>query len=235
MDIQKVLRQEKKYLLSAEQGLRLASKLEKVIEEDPHNGEQGYMVRSLYFDTLDNRDYDEKMAGTEVRRKIRMRIYSPEDDFAFIEIKQKQGGNQLKRSMKISRDHAQRLAQGDYSPLTEYKEPFAWEFYGILNMHAYRPKTIVEYRRRAFILPENSIRITFDSHINATESSREIFSPDLLFYPAQEPWKMVLEVKYNGFLLSYVKNLLRTADRSEMAVSKYCMARAVSRGNLHRV
>lgn len=235
MEIQKVLRQEKKYLLSAQEGLRLGAKLERVIEEDPHNGDNGYMVRSLYFDTLNNRDYEEKMAGVEVRRKIRMRIYSPEDDSALIEIKQKQGANQLKRSMRITREHAQKLAEGDYSPLTKYKNPFAWEFYGILNMHAYQPRTIIEYRRRAFILPENSVRITFDSQINATESSRELFSTNPLFYPAQEPWKMVLEVKFNGFLLSYVEKILRTVEKSEMAVSKYCMGRAVSRGNLHRV
>ncbi len=235
MEIRNVLRQEKKYLISSQEGLRLGSRLEKLIHEDPHNGENGYMVRSLYFDTLNNRDYEEKMAGTELRRKIRLRIYNPEDDFALIEIKQKQGSYQLKRSMKISREHGQKLAEGDYSPLTEYKEPFAWEIYGILNMHTYQPKAIIEYRRRAFILPENSIRITFDSQINATESSREVFSPELLLYPVQEPWKTVLEVKYNGFLLSYVKNLLSTAGKSEMAVSKYCMGRAVSRGNLHRV
>lgn len=235
MEIRNVLRQEKKYLLSTVEELRLRAKLEKVIQGDIHNGENGYIVRSLYFDTLENRDYEEKMAGTEVRRKIRLRLYNPEDDFAFIELKQKQGPYQLKRSMKITREHAQKLAQGDYSVLTAYKEPLAWELYGILNMFTYQPSTIIEYRRKAFIVPENSIRITFDSEISATESSRELFGTDLLLYPVFEPWKTVLEVKFDEFLLSYVKKILRTAGKSEMAVSKYCMGRAVSRGNLHRI
>lgn len=235
MDIQKVLRQEKKYMLSAQHALRLEGNLQRTIEADGHNGEEGYMVRSLYFDTLMNRDYEEKLAGTEVRRKMRIRIYSPEDEFAFLEIKQKQGAYQLKRSMKISRKHASRLAQGDYSVLEEYEEPFAWEFYGILRMNTYLPRTIVEYRRKAYVLPENSIRITFDSQITATESSRDLFDKELLTCPVLEPWKTVLEVKYDGFLLSYVKEILEAANKSEAAVSKYCMARAVTYHNLYRI
>lgn len=235
MEIQKVLRQEKKYLLTAEEALRLKAKLEKVITGDSHNGDEGYMVRSLYFDTLTDKDYEEKMAGAEVRRKLRLRIYSPEDDFALLEIKQKQGSYQLKRSMRIAREHALLLAEGDYSPLMEYEEPFAWEVYGILTMNIYRPKTIVEYRRSAFVMPENSIRITFDSRISATECGRELFDRELLLCPVLEPWKVVLEVKYNGFLLTYLKDLLQSADKSELAVSKYCLARVFTNHNLYRI
>ena len=39
---------------------------------------------------------------------------------------------------------------------------------------------------------------------------------------------MVLEVKYNGFLLSYIKDLLDLVERSELSVSKYCLGRGVS-------
>ena len=38
---------------------------------------------------------------------------------------------------------------------------------------------------------------------------------------------MVLEVKYNGFLLSYLRDLLNEVERSELSVSKYCLARSV--------
>ena len=43
-----------------------------------------------------------------------------------------------------------------------------------------------------------------------------------------DPFQMVLEVKYNGFLLSYLKDLLNLVGRSELSVSKYCLARSVS-------
>ena len=37
----------------------------------------------------------------------------------------------------------------------------------------------------------------------------------------------MLEVKYNGFLLSYIKHMLLPVQKSELSVSKYCMARQI--------
>ncbi len=92
--MREVLRQEKKYLMSYDQFRRLDNTFEKVLHPDPHNGVSGYAVRSLYFDTLQERDFYEKEDGLEIRRKIRLRTYSPTSDFAMLEMKQKQGDNQ---------------------------------------------------------------------------------------------------------------------------------------------
>ena len=110
----------------------------------------------------------------------------------------------------------------------KYRESFAAECYGVMCTQGYRPKTVVEYLRKAYIARENSIRITFDSKIIATEARYDIFAEDLNLYPVMDPFNVVLEVKYNGFLLSYIKNLLDAADRSELSVSKYCLARGIS-------
>ena len=75
---------------------RLSGQLAQVMIEDPHNGAEGYCVRSLYFDTLRDTDYEEKLDGLELRRKIRLRIYAPGDSFAMLEMKQKQGSRQKK-------------------------------------------------------------------------------------------------------------------------------------------
>ncbi len=74
-----------------------------------------------------------------------------------------------------------------------------------MEMWAYRPKTVVEYDRFAFIAPENSIRITFDSGIRANEVNFNIFDRNLVLNSVMSPFAVVLEVKYNGFLLSYIK------------------------------
>ena len=55
-----VLRQEKKYLLSYDQFRRLDHQFMQVLHPDSHNGMNGYAVRSLYFDTLQERDFYEK-------------------------------------------------------------------------------------------------------------------------------------------------------------------------------
>lgn len=223
-----VLREEKKYLISIEEALRTGHFLSQFLIEDPHNGIHGYMVRSLYFDTLYDRDFFEKQEGIELRRKVRLRIYDPAADFALLEMKQKEGPNQKKRSLRVSRDDALALIGGNYEVLLSYPEPFAAECCAFMHMHVYRPKTIVEYNRKAFIAKENKIRITFDSQIYATETSFDLFSPRLNMNPVLDPYSVVLEVKYNGFLLTYIQSMLDGIDKSELSVSKYCLARQQS-------
>ena len=223
-----VLRQEKKYAINLADGAALRQRLGPVMHADAHNGAQGYVIRSLYFDTLDDQDFRDKVDGLELRRKIRLRAYSPQADFAMLEMKQKEGPYQRKRSLRLTRADAARLCLGDYRPLQGYQDPFAAECYGLMHCRGYRPRAIVEYRRQAYVARENHIRVTLDSRIVATESSCDLFSGRLPLYPVMDPSHMVLEVKYNGFLLSHIKDLLDLVGRPELSVSKYCLARGVT-------
>ena len=98
-----------------------------------------------------------------------------------------------------------------------------------MNMHCYRPKAVIEYKRNAFIVKENKIRITLDHDIKATESNFNIFDKNLNQNLMMNNFFVVLEVKYNGFLLSYIKDLLNDINKSEISVSKYCLGRSVSK------
>ena len=80
-----VQREEKKFLISVAEYLRKSCELEKILMQDPHNGSDGYLIRSLYFDTLYDNDFFEKQAGIETRRKIRLRCYDPNQDYAMLE------------------------------------------------------------------------------------------------------------------------------------------------------
>lgn len=224
-----VLRQEKKFLISLPQFYRYSHDLSQILKLDSHSQGEGYMIRSLYFDTLDDKDYHEKEDGVELRRKIRLRNYGPDTPFALIEMKQKQGALQKKRSLKLSREDAKRLISGDYSVLLKYDKPFAAECFSLMNMLCYRPKTVVTYLRKAFVAKENEIRVTFDHHIKGTESCYDIFSDTLLENSILDPYLAVLEVKFNGFLLGYIKDMLRECDTSERSVSKYCLGRSASK------
>jgi len=222
-----VLRQEKKYLLTVPDGQKIEAGLGSCMLQDEHNGPDGYTVRSLYFDALNDGDYRDKIDGIELRRKLRLRVYSPAADFAMLEMKQKEGPYQRKRSLRVGREDARRLCGGDCSPLLKYGNPFAAECYGLMQYKCYRPRSVVEYRRRAFIAKENHIRITLDSRITATEARWDLFASDLAQYPVLDSFNLILEVKYNGFLLSYIKELVSEADRSEFSQSKYCLGRSV--------
>ena len=226
--MRQVLRNERKFLINTADFMAKKHQLQQLLHEDPHNGPEGYSIRSLYFDTEYDHDFFEKQTGVEVRKKLRLRLYDPTGDFAVLEMKQKQGEQQRKRSLQMSREDAQRLIACDYTPLLRYPEPFAAECYALMQTRCYRPRTIVEYRRMAFIAKENSIRVTFDHQIDATGSSFALFDPHLLMTPVMDRSQAVLEVKYNGFLLSYIKDMLSNLGRSELSVSKYCLARQIN-------
>ncbi len=222
-----VLRQEKKYLVNIVDSRKLCARLDKVMEQDKHNGLYGYRIRSLYFDRPGDGDFWDKVDGMEYRRKIRLRNYGPATDFAMLEMKQKEGAYQKKRSLPVRKKDALEFCRGNYTPLLSYGDGFAAECYGLMNSMCYRPRAVVEYRRMAYVAKENRIRITIDDRITATESCYDIFSPALCQYPVLDDFSAVLEVKYNRFLPGYIKELLRFADRSEFSISKYCLSRSV--------
>lgn len=226
----RVMRTERKYLLSKLQISGLYARLAAVMSGDPVNGTKAYMVRSLYFDTVYNDDYFEKMAGIERRQKIRLRIYDVNAPKAKLEIKEKQGQAQLKRSLVVSREDAMELQKANYEVLKKYDSPLAEELYGIMTTKQYRPVCIVEYKRIAFTNYTNDTRITLDSDIRSNEGNYSIFDPKLQLYPVTNELGTVLEVKYNGFLLSYIKDMIGTLDCHESANSKYCMARKYGLG-----
>lgn len=223
-----VTREEKKFLISIEEFKAKSHFLDKLLLQDEHNGTDGYIIRSLYFDTVYDDDFFEKLEGVETRRKIRLRIYDPKHDYAMLEMKQKQGAAQKKRSLRMSREDAQLLIQGKYDVLLKYEEDFARECYALMQYKCYRPKTIVQYNRKAYIAKENKIRITFDNNIIATESCFDLFSENLVMNPVLDKFNVVLEVKFNGFLLDYIRQFINSINKSELSVSKYALARQQS-------
>ena len=66
----RVFREEKKFLIGMAEAIQKSHRLGQIMQEDPHNGVHGYRIRSLYFDTVYDEDYHEKLAGIETRRKI---------------------------------------------------------------------------------------------------------------------------------------------------------------------
>ncbi|WP_036931619.1 polyphosphate polymerase domain-containing protein [Proteocatella sphenisci] len=226
-----VSRTEKKYGISKITASNMRRIFSTTLKSDKHNTGDGYMVRSLYFDSYDDSDYYDKEDGYNYRKKIRLRIYSTDSEVAKLEKKEKVGSNQWKRSLSISKSDALKLIDGDFSPLIEDGSDFAFEMYEIMTIGIYRPRCIIEYDRVAFIVEENDIRLTLDSNIRATESNFDLFSENLQFYPVSHPTEVTLEVKYDNFLFSYIKEMLALCDKKQISNSKYIMGRSVSRFN----
>ena len=94
-----------------------------------------------------------------------------------------------------------------------------------MNYKCYRPKTIVQYNRYACVAKEYKTRITFDSNIESTERCFDLFSDRLDMNPVMDRYNVILEVKYNGFLLEYIRRMINSINRSEISASKYVLAR----------
>lgn len=222
---QTVVRTEEKYLLDVREAEALYGRLCLQLKGDSFNGTKPYLVRSLYFDTLDNCDYEEKLMGIENRRKIRLRVYDPHSETAKLEIKKKHGAAQKKSSVTVTREDAKALIAGNYDVLKAYDSETAQEIWGrMVSMH-YRPVCMVEYFRRAFVVSTNDTRITFDSEVRSNEGNFGLFDDKLYTYPVMDINQTILEVKYNRFLLGYVQDMLHLSRGEAVSSSKYCMAR----------
>lgn len=224
-----VTRKENKYDIGLIETADMKRRLGIYMESDPHNGETGYLVRSLYFDTLYDADFVQKVDGYDERQKIRLRVYSADAMTAKLEVKEKEDALQRKRSLSIERSEAQQMINGDYRFLLRREEPLAHWLYAFLNARCYRPKCVVEYDRYAYILEHNDTRITFDQNLRASESNYDIFDKDLVLYPVSAPGAVTMEVKYTGFLLSHLKNELNYCDKTRCSNSKYCRARMITK------
>ena len=223
-----VCRREEKYPLDVTYAYEYRSVFSAMLMTDSFSQRGSYMVRSLYFDTSEDRDYFQKINEQNVRRKIRLRIYSPTDQRAKLEMKQKENIFQRKRSLTISKAEALELIGGNYSVLLRYSEDFAAELYTLMAGELYRPKSIVEYQRYAFMARENNIRLTFDGDIRATETDFNLFSEKLPLTPVFPPDKVIFDVKYDKFILEYISNLISRVDARSISSSKYCLSRSVT-------
>ncbi len=223
-----VYRSEKKYYINLMQSIKLKSKLKYLMKIDENiKDNNGYTIRTLYFDSYDDDDYFDKVDGLNLRKKIRLRIYSTKQETAKLELKQKEGNLQRKQSLTISKDIALQMINGNYEPLLGLQKEFAQKIYYMLQRGYYRPKCLLTYQRFAFVENINKIRITFDSDIKYTESDFRLFEDCIILTPyIHDP---ILEVKYDGFLLDHIRKLLENIDSQQCSISKYIISRSLKK------
>ena len=105
-----VHRTENKYPISLIEASILKNRLANVMYQDEYDEDGlGYTIRNLYFDSLNQDDYYEKLAGNKERKKIRIRVYNINDEKCKLEVKKKNGDYQHKISIWIKKEHAKKL------------------------------------------------------------------------------------------------------------------------------
>ena len=222
MEVLKTFRHEYKYIIPYEEMLNLRKELEGVATLDRGDS---YIVRSLYFDTPDDKDYYDKQGGEMIRKKVRLRIYDVNDNKAKLEIKGKYDYHQLKESLVISKSDAINIINGNYDSLLMMDNDLAKRLY-VFFMTGYRPKVIIEYDRMAFITTTTT-RITFDYNIKKSNDFDDFYSDKINYFELTDPKDVILEVKFDRFLEPYLSKILMRHVSRYQSVSKYVMGRNV--------
>ena len=223
-------RQELKYYLSEIQSQSLLHQLSQLMAFDSNSeGSRGYVVRSLYFDSIDDECLYQKQSGLLYRQKIRLRTYGDSRNgvcgVAKFEIKQKHGQLVNKDSVSIDLEDARQICRGEYGLLLKPDNPVLNKIYTIFSTRVYKPKVIVEYNRVALSLPVANIRVTFDQNLRSNVNQLELFEPSRSSMPVIVEGKQILEVKFDEYFPGFLKRVLSGYSAERMAISKYTLAR----------
>ena len=220
------LRHELKYLITPAELSVLRGVLKPIMQLDPNGNENNeYIIRSLYFDTINDDALMEKIAGVGNRKKYRIRIYNFSDRVIKLECKSKYGDLISKQSVSIPRDLAEQLIAGDPEGLQRMRHPLLHDVYREMRTRLLRPAVIVDYVREAYLHPAQEVRITFDKQLRTGLYSTDIFNPSLPTYPVFDDPVEVLEVKYDEFLPAHLQTVLSGITAQRSAVSKYTWCR----------
>ncbi|PIT86725.1 MAG: hypothetical protein COU33_01540 [Candidatus Magasanikbacteria bacterium CG10_big_fil_rev_8_21_14_0_10_43_6] len=221
-----VNRFEYKYFLSQADYMVLKARIGEVLQRDPYAGEDGtYRVRSLYFDTLANTAYYDKIDGVSKRAKVRMRMYNGDLGTIKLEIKEKHGDVVRKISSQIDEHVAQHLIQKGIDAHEFDVAAIDSEMRQYLDRDIYKPVVMIEYIREAFWGQINDVRITFDSHVKKKEYTKDFLHANAVLERAEELPFVILEVKFNTSLPPYISRLLTFNNHHRLAISKYCLSR----------
>lgn len=229
--MEKKYRHELKYLCNLTDIPVLESRLKGITRLDAHVGEKGYYhIRSLYFDDYHNTCYKMNEAGVDSRMKYRIRIYNCSEKQITLEKKIKLHGMTRKVSAPLNKEQCGQLLQGKLLSMKQeefetYPELLK-EFLVWMASRNGRPKVIVAYDRVPYIYKQGNVRITVDKNIQSSKDFTRFFEQDMQKCPILPKGKVLVEVKYDEFLPSFIKERLEIGKLRQTTFSKYYLCRS---------
>jgi SPX domain protein involved in polyphosphate accumulation len=202
----------------------IRQRLSVIAKKDPHAAEGSYKIRSLYFDTPTDKALLEKINGVNKREKFRIRYYDSNTSVILLEKKSKYNGLCSKERVLLTREEAQMVAEGRYDWMMLSNSQLVKELYVKIRSQGLRPKTIVDYTREPFIYPYGNVRVTLDYNIRTGMGSTDFLNADCITVPAGK-WHVILEVKWDAFLPSVIRDIVQMNGRQTTAFSKYAVCR----------
>ncbi len=217
-------RHEWKHEISAMDLLVLRQRLRAVATPDPHAVNGRYRIRSLYFDTPADQALREKINGVSNREKFRIRYYNDDPGLIRVEKKSKQGGLCHKDSAEVSREEVEKLLRQDLEWMQDPQRPLLQELRSRMITQGLAPKVIVSYTREPFVFAPGNVRVTMDYGIRTSLQWDKFLQPDSMTIPLREE-AIVIEVKWDEFLPSIIRDAVQLGSRRTTAFSKYAACR----------
>lgn len=217
-------RHEWKIELSQADLLILRQRLRCVLKPDPHAVDGRYLIRSLYFDTPEDKALREKLDGVSRREKFRIRYYNGDLSCIHLEKKSKIAGLGRKDTAVLTQEQAQAIVDGNISWMAGSGEPLIAELCCKMRAQRLRAKTIVDYTREPFVYGPGNVRVTLDYNIRTGLSCTDFLNGNCPTIPVPDS-PAILEVKWDAFLPDAVRDLVQLPGRRAGAFSKYAACR----------
>lgn len=216
-------RHEWKHEINYSDMLVLRHRLKAVARCDPNAPNGRYFIRSLYFDTPYDKALKEKINGISRREKFRIRYYNGDTSFIRLEKKSKLDGLYSKEGASLTADEAQSIICGDIDFMRTSENELVRELYDKMNSQQLRPKTIVDYDREAYVYPAGNVRVTMDCNIRTGLYSTDFLDMNCVTVPVTGA--VILEVKWDEFLPSTIRDAVQLEGRHTSSFSKYAACR----------
>ena len=218
------LRHEVKHEISESDLLILRQRLRAVMKPDSHAVNGRYMIRSLYFDNLDDKALREKLDGVSIREKYRIRLYNNDPSTIRLERKFKQGALGCKTAVSLTPEQAQAIANGDVEWMSRSTDEVILGFYTRIKNEGLKAKVIVDYTREPVVFGPGNVRVTLDYGIRTGLSCTDFLNPDCVTVPIMDS-PCILEVKWDNFLPDVIRDAVQLENRRSTAFSKYAASR----------
>lgn len=216
-------RHEWKHEISYLDLLALRQRLRAVAQADQHTIDGKYLIRSLYFDNPSDKALREKLDGVSRREKFRIRYYNGDTSLIHLEKKSRLGGLGSKAQAELTAAQAQQIVDGDLAWMPDSGEPLVRELYTKMRTQLLRPKTIVDYTREPFVYLPGNVRVTLDYDIRTGLRCTDFLKPGVTIPAGDAP--IILEVKWDAFLPSIIRDAVQLEGRRVSAFSKYAQCR----------
>ena len=217
-------RHEWKYEINLSDMIAVRQRLCAVAKPDPHAIDGKYLIRSLYFDDPADKALREKLDGVNRREKFRIRYYNGDASLIHLEKKSKWNGLGAKHMEALTQAEAQAIVGGSLDWMPSSGRPLVQELYSKMKSGGLRPRTIVDYTREPFVYAPGNVRVTLDYNIRTGLGCTDFLNADCVTIPAGDA-PIILEVKWDGFLPSIIRDAVQLPNRRASAFSKYAQCR----------